>query len=104
MEIPMKNTKMERKIMKLKDKMSTISFGHLKSEKAVDRHFFLKSDLDDSLLQILATLHLEDEFKSLNISRLLNLFVMKGIWEFGEMELDDFFKTISELNADFMEA
>ena len=99
----MKNAQKGTKNMMLKDKLNTISYGHLKSEKAVDRHFFLKSDLDDSLLQILATLQLEDEFKSLNISRLLNLFVMRGIFEFREMEMEDFFKTISELNAEFME-
>ena len=73
------------------------------SEKAVDRHFFLKSNIDDSLLQLLATLQREDEFKRLNISRLLNLLIMKSIGELESMETEIAFETISKLNAEFME-
>ena len=89
--------------MKFKDKMQNISFGYLKSEKAVDRHFFLKSNIDDSLLQLLATLQSRDEFKSLNVSRLLNLFTLKSIDDLSEMDSEEAFETVSELNTKFME-
>ena len=93
----------ESYIMKLKTKMENISYGHLKSEKAVDRHFFLKGYLDDSLLQLLAILQEKEDFKGLNISRLINLFIMKGIHELGNMETGQAFETVKGLNAEFME-
>lgn len=86
-----------------KKKIIETSFGHLKSEKAVDRHLFLKSNVDDSLLQTLATLQQHDDFKKLNISRLINLFILKGIQDLGEMNTENAFATISRLNAEFME-
>lgn len=73
------------------------------SEKSVDRHFFLKRDLDESLLQILATLQETNEIVGLNISRLLNILIMKGINELNEMEFDEAFKTIFDLNEEFRE-
>ena len=89
--------------MNFKENMKKIRYGHLKSEKAVDRHLFLKSSIDDSVLQILATLQQRQELKSMNISRLINLFIMKSIHELGEMDTETAFNTISELNTQFME-
>ena len=89
--------------MKFKSEIKKISYGHLKSEKAVDRHLFLKSSIDDSVLQILATLQQQDDFKGLNISRLINLLVLKSVEDLKEMELDNAFETISGLNRQFLE-
>lgn len=83
--------------------MKKISYGHLKSEKAVERHFFLKNRIDDSLLQMLATLQQQSNLKGLSISRLMNLFIMKSIDDLMEMDSEIAIKTISDLNDKFME-
>ena len=89
--------------MTFKNRLKNTSYGHLKSEKAVDRHLFLKSSIDDSVLQILATLQQRDDFKRMSISRLINLLIMKGVNDLKEMESDDAFETISVLDECFLE-
>lgn len=89
--------------MKLKNSIDKISYGHLMSEKAVDRHLFLKKSIDDSILQLLAILQREDDFKRLNISRLANLLILKGVGDLMEMESDDAFDTVGRLNRQFLE-
>lgn len=89
--------------MNLQNEIETVSYGHLKSNKAVDRHIFLNSSIDDSILQILAVLQQRDEFKRMSISRLINLLIMKGVNDLKEMESNDAFETISMLDECFLE-
>ena len=89
--------------MNFENIIQSTSYGHLKSEKAVDRHLFLKSSIDDSVLQILATLQQRDDFKRMSISRLINLLIMKGVNDLKEMESNDAFETISVLDECFLE-
>lgn len=89
--------------MKIREEFDNISYGHLKSEKAVDRHLFLKSSIDDSVLQILAILQQRDDFKRMNISRLINLLILKGVEDLKEMESDEAFETIRRLNGYLLE-
>ena len=93
----------ENSIMKYSNNLNNVSFGHLKSEKAVDRHLFLNSNIDDSVLQILATLQQRDDFRRMSISRLINLLILKGVNDLKEMESDDAFETISMLDECFLE-
>ena len=89
--------------MNFENIIQSTSYGHLKSKKAVDRHLFLKSSIDDSVLQILATLQQRDDFKRMSISRLMNLLILKGVNDLKEMESDDAFETISMLDECFLE-
>ena len=101
MRLALKNKKWQLKMDKFKNEIKKVQIGHLKSDRAVDRHFFLNGKLDDSLLQIIALTENEDSFKNVTISRLMNLFIMEGILNLNNMGVKDAFQHILDLNDEF---